>query len=148
TRAIEKSLETISDRENVGYITERMIQHRLRLLALSDELKAGNVNNANADAWEKANDDTDSKRLENQSIGQLLGALAEARTYQERQPIKRQLYASSTSTSRTSLASIKKGSDEKAEIKRLASLMLNTIQSRSAREDHAVVGANESLRVS
>ena len=36
--AIEKSLVTIGERENVGYITERMVQHRLRLLDLSEEL--------------------------------------------------------------------------------------------------------------
>jgi Zn-finger nucleic acid-binding protein len=36
--AIEKSLVTIGERENVGYITERMVQHRLRLLDLAEEL--------------------------------------------------------------------------------------------------------------
>lgn len=36
--AIAKSLVTIGERENVGYITERMVQHRLRLLGLAEEL--------------------------------------------------------------------------------------------------------------
>jgi Zn-finger nucleic acid-binding protein len=36
--AIEKSLATIGEREDVGYVTERMVQHRLRLLDLAEEL--------------------------------------------------------------------------------------------------------------
>ena len=36
--AIERSLVTIGERESAGYITERMVQHRLRLLDLADEL--------------------------------------------------------------------------------------------------------------
>lgn len=36
--AVEFSLETIATRERGGYITERMVQHRLRLLALDADL--------------------------------------------------------------------------------------------------------------
>ncbi len=36
--AIAKALVTIGEREDVGYITERMVQHRLRLLGLAEEL--------------------------------------------------------------------------------------------------------------
>ena len=38
-KAIEKALVTIRERENVGYVTERMIQHRLRLLDLAADLR-------------------------------------------------------------------------------------------------------------
>jgi Zn-finger nucleic acid-binding protein len=37
-RGIERSLVTIGERENVGYVTERMVQHRLRLLDLAGEM--------------------------------------------------------------------------------------------------------------
>ncbi len=40
-KAIEKSRMTIGERENVGYITERIVQHRLRLLELVEELQGG-----------------------------------------------------------------------------------------------------------
>lgn len=36
--AIAATLVTIAERESVGYITERMIEHRLRMLDLADEL--------------------------------------------------------------------------------------------------------------
>jgi hypothetical protein len=36
--AIDDSLRTIGEREDAGYVTERMVEHRLRLLALGDEL--------------------------------------------------------------------------------------------------------------
>src|SRR5512134_492570 len=36
--AIERSLATISEREAAGYITERMVLHRLRLLDLEREM--------------------------------------------------------------------------------------------------------------
>lgn len=50
-RTIERSLTTIADREAVGYITERMVQHRLRLTALADELgiAAGDTRERTAD---------------------------------------------------------------------------------------------------
>lgn len=35
---IQASLDTIAEREGVGYVTEAMVVHRLRLLALADEL--------------------------------------------------------------------------------------------------------------
>jgi hypothetical protein len=35
---LDESLDTISEREGVGYITEAMVQHRLRLLSLREEL--------------------------------------------------------------------------------------------------------------
>jgi Zn-finger nucleic acid-binding protein len=37
-KAIARSLVTIGEREDVGYVTERMVQHRLRLLGLAEEL--------------------------------------------------------------------------------------------------------------
>lgn len=37
--SIDDSLRTIGDREDAGYITERMIEHRLRLLDLGRELR-------------------------------------------------------------------------------------------------------------
>ena len=37
-RAIDESLRTIGDREDAGFITERMVAHRLRLLGLAAEL--------------------------------------------------------------------------------------------------------------
>jgi hypothetical protein len=36
--SIDDSLRTIAEREDKGYITERMIEHRLRLVALGEEL--------------------------------------------------------------------------------------------------------------
>jgi hypothetical protein len=36
--AIESSLRTIGEREDAGYITDRMVQHRLRLVAYGEEL--------------------------------------------------------------------------------------------------------------
>jgi hypothetical protein len=37
-RSIDDALHTIAEREDYGYITERMIEHRLRLVALESEL--------------------------------------------------------------------------------------------------------------
>lgn len=42
-RAIEKTLVTIGEREAVGYVTERMIQHRLRMLAVAKELERTDI---------------------------------------------------------------------------------------------------------
>lgn len=42
-RAIEKTLVTIAEREAVGYVTERMIQHRLRMLAVAKELERTDI---------------------------------------------------------------------------------------------------------
>jgi hypothetical protein len=39
-RAVDESLHTIAEREDAGYITERMIGHRLRLVAFGAELGA------------------------------------------------------------------------------------------------------------
>lgn len=36
--SIDESLHTIGEREDAGYITERMVQHRLRLLAYASEI--------------------------------------------------------------------------------------------------------------
>src|SRR5262249_29680367 len=43
-RSIDDSLRTIAEREDAGYITERMVQHRLRLLGLAKDL-------GRAEAW-------------------------------------------------------------------------------------------------
>lgn len=75
--AIEKSLATIKEREEAGFVTEAMVQHRLRLLDLERDLRqSGAITSAPKRALPFGDIDPAAWQLEPRAVGDLRVGMA------------------------------------------------------------------------